>query len=562
MVSTLLIFSFLTNQKSMLKFNSPLEAFLHWETTTPNAIFLNQPIDGKIISYSFSEVGIQARKIAYVLKSHNFSERSHIALLSKNCAHWHMSDLAIMMAGHVSIPIYPTLNAHSIHQILEHSESKAIIIGKLDNFELQKSGIPEIPKISTSLYNVKEGQIWEDIVEEGQKLETVYNQKPDDLHTIIYTSGTTGTPKGVMHTVENFMISSYYLINSYQTPNQARFFSYLPIAHVAERVLETVCFISGAQVSFPESLETFAEDLEKTQPFGFFAVPRIWTKFQEKILEKIPQKKLTILLRTPILNSVIKKKLQQKLGLKKTRFVLSGAAPLAPSLMRWFKSIGIEILQVYGMTEDCCVSHWNMPETNKVGTVGKPLKNIKTKLSAEGEICIKHACMFKGYFKEPKITASVFDEQGYFKTGDIGEYDHDAFLTITGRVKDQFKTDKGKYISPAPLELDMSKNTDIEQICIVGTGIPQPIALITLSELGKSKSTKELSASLIATINQVNKNIEKHEKIEKVIIMKEDWNVDNGLTTPTFKVKRNSIEKIHQPYYKQWFENNDKIIFE
>ncbi|WP_339916422.1 AMP-binding protein [Yeosuana marina] len=546
----------------MLKFNSPLEAFLHWETTTPNAIFLNQPIDGKIISYSFSEVGIQARKIAYVLKSHNFSERSHIALLSKNCAHWHMSDLAIMMAGHVSIPIYPTLNAHSIHQILEHSESKAIIIGKLDNFELQKSGIPEIPKISTSLYNVKEGQIWEDIVEEGQKLETVYNQKPDGLHTIIYTSGTTGTPKGVMHTVENFMISSYYLINSYQTPNQARFFSYLPIAHVAERVLETVCFISGAQVSFPESLETFAEDLEKTQPFGFFAVSRIWTKFQEKILEKIPQKKLTILLRTPILNSVIKKKLQQKLGLKKTKFVLSGAAPLAPSLMRWFKSIGIEILQVYGMTEDCCVSHWNMPETNKVGTVGKPLKNINTKLSAEGEICIKNACMFKGYFKEPKITAAVFDEQGYFKTGDIGEYDHDGFLTITGRVKDQFKTDKGKYISPAPLELDMSKNTDIEQICIVGTGIPQPIALITLSELGKSKSTKELSAGLIATVNQVNKNIEKHEKIEKVIIMKEDWNVDNGLTTPTFKVKRNSIEKIHQPFYKQWFENNDKIIFE
>lgn len=546
----------------MQKFNSPLEAFLYWEEKTPNNIFLNQPKDGKIISYSFSEVGNQVRKIAHTLKAYNFPERSHVALLSKNCAHWHMSDLAIMMAGYVSIPIYPTLNAHSISQILEHSESKAIIIGKLDNFEQQKTGIPDIPKISIGLYDIKEGDIWEDMVHEGQKLKTVYVQKPDDLHTVIYTSGTTGTPKGVMHTVENFMVSSYCLINTYKAPNQAKFFSYLPIAHVAERVLETVCIILGATVRFPESLETFAEDLENTHPYGFFAVPRIWTKFQEKILEKIPQKKLTLLLRTPVINSIIRKKLQQKLGLKDTKFILSGAAPLATSLTSWFKTIGIEILQVYGMTEDCCISHWNIPETNKLGTVGRPLKSVKTKLSPEGEICIKNDCMFKGYFKEPQITASVFDEEGYFKTGDIGEYDHDGFLTITGRVKDQFKTDKGKYISPAPLELAMSKNTDIEQICIVGTGIPQPIALITLSELAKSKSRTDLCASLIATVNRVNPNLEKHETIEKVIIMKEDWTVDNGLTTPTLKVKRNSIEKIHQPYYKQWFENPEKVIFE
>jgi long-chain acyl-CoA synthetase len=546
----------------MQKFNSPLEAFLYWEEKTPNNIFLNQPKDGKIISYSFSEVGNQVRKIAHALKAYNFPERSHVALLSKNCAHWYMSDLAIMMAGYVSIPIYPTLNAHSINQILEHSESKAIIIGKLDNFEQQKTGIPDMPKISIGLYDIKEGDIWEDMVHEGQKLETVYVQKPDDLHTVIYTSGTTGTPKGVMHTVENFMVSSYCLINTYKAPNQAKFFSYLPIAHVAERVLETVCIILGATVRFPESLETFAKDLENTHPYGFFAVPRIWTKFQEKILEKIPQKKLTLLLRTPVINSIIRKKLRQKLGLIDTQFILSGAAPLAPSLTSWFKTIGIEILQVYGMTEDCCISHWNIPETNKLGTVGKPLKSVKTKLSPEGEICIKNDCMFKGYFKEPQITASVFDEEGYFKTGDIGEYDHDGFLTITGRVKDQFKTDKGKYISPAPLELAMSKNTDIEQICIVVTGIPQPIALITLSELAKSKSRTDLYASLIATVNRVNPNLEKHETIEKVIIMKEDWTVDNGLTTPTLKVKRNSIEKIHQPYYKQWFENSEKVIFE
>jgi long-chain acyl-CoA synthetase len=214
------------------------------------------------------------------------------------------------------------------------------------------------------------------------------------------------------------------------------------------------------------------------------------------------------------------------------------------------------------MTEDCIISHANVPGLNKIGTVGKPWSTAKIKLSEEGEIRIKNNCMFIGYFKASEITAEVFDEDGYFKTGDIGEYDHDGFMTITGRVKDQFKTDKGKYISPSPIELEMSKNTDIEQICIVGTGIPQPIALITLSELGSAKSKDALSKGLIATVNQLNPSLEKHEKIEKVVIMKEDWNVDNGLTTPTMKVKRNSIEKIHQEYYKSWFEMDDMVIFE
>lgn len=168
----------------------------------------------------------------------------------------------------------------------------------------------------------------------------------------------------------------------------------------------------------------------------------------------------------------------------------------------------------------------------------------------------------KGYYKAPEVTASAFTEDGYFKTGDIGEYDHDGFLSITGRVKDQFKTDKGKYITPAPIELKLSKNTDIEQICIVGTGIPQPIALITLSELGKVKQKEALSKGLLETVTEVNTLLEKHEKLEKIVIMKEDWTVDNGLTTPTLKVKRSRIEKIHQPYYNEWFSREEKVIFE
>lgn len=542
---------------------TPLDAFLNWEKQTPDQIFLKQPIEGKQVTYTFQEAGLEIRKLASYLGSLNLPKRSHIALLSKNCAHWLMSDLAIMMSDHVSIPIYPTLNSTGINQVLVHSESKAIIIGKLDDFESQKSGIPDIHKISIGMYGENEGDLWENIVDKEQPLMEIPMMNPDDLHTIIYTSGTTGNPKGVMHTIRNFAESVKVFGEFIKVQQHPRFFSYLPLAHVAERMaIGTFGYYKGAEFSFPETLQTFASDLERCQPTAFVAVPRIWTKFQEKILEKMPQKKLNLLLSIPIINGIIKKKLKQKLGLSKAEYCFSGAAPLASSLIKWYETIGITIYQVYGMTEDCIISHANTPDSNKVGTVGKKWPIAKVKLSEEGEIRIKNNCMFKGYFKAPDITADVFDEEGYFKTGDIGEYDHDGFMTITGRVKDQFKTDKGKYISPSPIELELSKNTDIEQICIVGTGIPQPIALITLSELGKAKSKEDLSKGLIGTVNHLNPSLEKHEKLSKVIIMKEDWNVDNGLTTPTMKVKRNSIEKIHQQFYKSWFDMNEIVIFE
>ncbi|WP_223035029.1 AMP-binding protein [Hanstruepera marina] len=546
----------------MPDFHSPIEAFLYWESKNPDQVFLKQPKADKVYTYTYAEAGLQARQIAAALKSYGLPERSHVALLSKNCAHWIMADLAIMMAGYVSIPIYPTLNDKSINQILLHSESKAIIVGKLDDFESQKSGIPNMPIISTEMYGIEVGDKWEDLITNNEPIKDVYLPKHDDLHTIIYTSGTTGNPKGVMHTVSNFAVSSKTFVKVMKLPANSRLFSYLPLAHVAERALCNAGLSLGASITFFDTMETYARDLENTQPHVFFAVPRIWTKFREKILNSIPQKKLNVLLSIPIINSVVRNKLKKKLGLKDAVFIVSAAAPIASSLVKWYKRLGITIHQGYGMTEDCCVSHFNLPKSHKIGTVGKTILGAKAKLSPEGEICVKNDCLMVGYYKSPEATAAVFDEDGYLKTGDIGEFDHDGFLTITGRVKDQFKTDKGKYISPSHIELLLSSNTDIEQICIVGTGIPQPIALVTLSELGKVKSETELTESLIESINTINPSLEKHEMLEKVVVMKEDWNVDNGLTTPSLKVKRNSIEKIHQEFYKAWFDSPEKVIFE
>jgi len=547
----------------MMKFDSPLAAFLHWEQNIPENIFLRQHINGKIKSYTFKESGDEIRRIVTVLNSYNFPPQSKIALLSKNCAHWILADLAIMMSGNVSIPIYPTFQANSIQYVLDHSESKAIILGKLDDYESQKSAIGDIPVISVKLYGLNEGNTWEDLIKENEPLQNTPTLDPADLITIIYTSGTTGNPKGVMHTIGSFTNASNTFLDNLSLPNHPKFFSYLPLSHIAERVgIEMSSLFRGATITFSESLATFANNLEATQPDLFFAVPRIWSKFQEKIVLGIPQKKLTKLLRIPIINSVIKKKIKKKLGLSKAVLIYSGAAPIASSLVKWYKKLDIIILQGYGMTEDCILSHSNTPTENKIGTVGKTTNGAISKLSAEGEICILNDCLMKGYYKDPEETAKTFDEEGYLKTGDVGEYDHDGYLTITGRAKDQFKTDKGKYISPAPIELELSKCEDIEQVCIVGMGIPQPILLVIPSLEGKNKHKEELNKCLVKAIKEINPTLEKHEKIAKAVIMKEDWTVENGLMTPTLKVKRNQVEKIHMPMYKSWFDSNEEVIYE
>jgi len=318
---------------------------------------------------------------------------------------------------------------------------------------------------------------------------------------------------------------------------------------------------NGATVYFSESLDKFAENLAHAQPTVFLAVPRIWARFKEKILEKLPQKRLDTILSIPVINSIFKRTIRKKLGLAKCNWTVSGAAPMSMELLQWYHKLGITVREVYGMTENLAWATSNV-EQIRFGTIGKPWTNIEFRLGEGGEIQTKSPAVMLGYYKSPELTKEVFTSDGFLRSGDIGQIDADGFVSITGRIKDQFKTDKGKYIAPLPIELKLTINTDIEQVCVVGMGVPQPMALVVLSAAGKAKSKEEITSSLSKTIEVVNKELEVYERINAAVIMSYDWTIENGLMTPSLKVKRNEVEKIHLPKYPRWYAIGRRVVWE
>ena len=544
---------------------TPLEKLYHWSDVKPENTFLRQPFNGEWLHFSWKKSEDEIRRMAAYLRSLNLPPQSKIAIISKNCAHWIMSDLAIMMAGHISVPLYPTIPADLIRYCLEHCEAKVAFIGKLDDWSKQSSGLPDDVKgISFPLWTEPGYETWNDIIANNEPYKENYIPDGKDIATIIYTSGTTGLPKGVVQTIHAFSYAASWALSEMNdlTDNE-RFFSYLPLSHIAERMLvEMGGLYCGATISFAESLESFPANLKDTKPTVFLAVPRIWTKFQMGILSKMPQSRLNILLKIPGISGLIKKKIKEGLGLDQAKYLLTGAAPMPVVTMNWFEKLGFIICEAYAMTENCAYSHLTRRENRKPGTVGTPLPNCIVRLSDEGEIQVKSEATMQGYFKEPEKTKETITDDGFLCTGDQGEIDSDGFLKITGRIKDIFKTDKGKYVAPAPIELELSKNTYIEQVCVVGANLPQTMALVVLSEEGKKEDKNALSESLIQTINEINHLLDKHEKMKKVIVMREEWTIDNNLLTPTMKVKRNILEKGKTPHYEKWYAETDIVIWE
>jgi long-subunit acyl-CoA synthetase (AMP-forming) len=534
-----------------------------WEQERPNEAYLRQPIDGAWREWTWSQAGHEVRKMAAALRAMDLPQGSSIGLISKNCAHWLMADLAIMMAGHVSVPMYPNLHASTITQILNHSEARVLFVGKLDDWASMRHGVPEgVRCISFPFYTEPGYETWDEIVANVTPIEENVIRKPDELATIIYTSGTTGVPKGVMHSFHNFAYVTSLAIDWVKIGPEDRFFSYLPLSHIAERVLVEMCGLySGGTTYFAETLETFPKNLADAEPTIFLGVPRIWTKFQQGILKKLPQARLSILLAIPGINGLIRKKVRQGLGLGKATNILTGAAPTPTSLLKWFKRLGINIQEAYGMTENASYSHVTMNDKIKIGYVGPPMPGVEAKLGENNEVLVRHDGMMLGYYKEPEMTREMYQDD-WMRTGDEGYIDKDGFLKITGRVKDLFKTAKGKYVAPSPIEMKLVANQDLEQVCVVGNQLPSPIGLVVLSDIGKAKSRQEMEHSLKETMEIVNGKLDQHERLAKLVVMRQPWTVENDLLTPTMKIKRNELEKLHASHYEAWYKQKETIIWE
>ena len=549
-----------------------IEEFYKKEQETPNAPFLRQPFGDRWEVYTYGEAGQMARKLATALKAMGIKPKSHVGLVSKNCREWIIADLAILMAECVSVPFYPTLTSDQIKEVIELGDVDALFVGKMEVWDEMKLGVPEeMPKIAFPHYEgnskVTNAVQWEDALAKYEPMEGCPSPALDDLWTIVFTSGTTGTPKGVMlsfRTVQEVgSIRESYNPLHISMEGDNHFFSFLPLNHIAERVIvEGGCVSNGGQISFTESLARFGQNLSDTQPTVFFAVPRIWTKLQLGILAKMPQKRLDTLLKIPIISGMVKKKIKAGLGFSKCRAFVSGAAPISQAAKDWFAKVDIPISEGYGMTENCAVCTFLEPKENKPRSVGKAQPKSELRIDEEsGEILMRAPYVMLGYYNNPEKTAEVIKD-GWLHTGDQGKIDEDGYLYITGRVKDTFKTSKGKYIVPAPLEREFEGNNDVEQICVVGLGCPQPVALVVPSEVGMSKDKKELEDSLCESLQRTNSELPNYRRISTVVVMNEPWGVENGLLTPTLKVKRNVMNNRFRDHFTNWHERPEQVIWE
>lgn len=525
---------------------TPLEMLDYWTDLQGQKIYLRQPINGQYVEFSWQEVRQQVHQIAGALRLLGLKPGDKVAILSKNCAEWFITDLALMYGGYVSVPIYPTANAETIRYVLEHSGAKAIFVGKLDFWQQQEAGVTgSIIRLSMPYETMSAQYQWSQLLTMGEPLEKQAYPALEQVMTIIYTSGSTGKPKGAVHTFAAYCWTSQAVVRDLHTTTEDRLLSYLPLAHITERVaIEGSSFYSGSTVAFVESLDSFVADMQRCQPTVFVSVPRLWSLFQQNILEKVGgHKKLNLLLTIPLVSSLVKRKILKGLGLSKCRLFGAGSAPIPASLLDWYHKIGINICEAWGMTENCAFSVINYPfNYNKLGTVGQAIDGCKVKLAEHDELLVKSPGLFKEYYQLPQVTEVSFDADGYFRTGDVAKIDDDGYISITGRVKDNFKTSKGKYIAPVPIEKKLAQDPHIELICVIGLGLPHPIALVQLSEAANILPREEVRASLAQTLAQVNPQLESHETLDAVVVVSEPWTIENDILTPTLKIKRHTLE--------------------
>ncbi|MCK6262451.1 AMP-binding protein [Vibrio sp. ZSDE26] len=541
----------------------PNELILKWAQERPNEIYLKQIINREFVEFTYAEVADKALRLVSALNKLGATPGDKVALVSKNCAEWFICDLAMMLGDFVSVPIFPTAGAETIEYCATHSESKFIIAGKLDDSKATQqvlSNQPDIISIALPYDSAPNCQYqFEDLIRDTEPSTFRPEHCDDKLMSLVYTSGTSGQPKGAMLTYGAFNWSVQQLVNHIGIRDDDRLFSYLPLAHITERVYIFGCSISGGvQTAFPESLDTFIEDVKMQRPTLFISVPRLWTLFQQRIQDKLPPKKLNLLLKIPFVNSLIKKKLADGLGLDQARVLGCGSAPVSAALLEWYRSVGLNITEAWGMTESFAYSTINYPfRADKIGTVGDAGPGIELKIAQDSEIMVRGKGMFSGYYKNDIATKESFDDEGWLHTGDIGSIDPEGYLSIQGRKKDTFKTAKGKFVAPVPIEKKLFEYSRVEMMCLIGLGLPGPILLVVPHDF-PNFDRKRYERTTERVIEKMNAQLGSHEKIKGVLMVKEPWSIENNVLTPTLKIKRHILEQKYHELGADW--PKDKLV--
>lgn len=526
----------------------PVDQLLHWSIHKPDATWLIQPAQGDLLTWSWAQAADQVRRMAAALQARGWPQGSCVAIAGLNTAHWMLADLAIQMAGLTPVGLFPRQVGRNVTWILEHCEAVAVFMGPMAGAADFLEAVPDsLLKISLPYLGAPAGHVgWDELIRDHAPLASYSNPSPDTLATVVYTSGTTGYPKGVMLSFGNLAFSSAVFRETLPVQDDERLFSYLPLAHLLERTaVEMASLYWGAEVFFLERVEKMAEQLPLAAPTRFAAVPLVLARMQAGYTSRISEQRLLQLVNRRWIGKLLRRRLVSRIGLGNTRAVLSSGAPVALATLKFFRDVlGLDVYECYGQSESLYCS-MNRPGHARIGSVGRPFPDANLRLSEEGEIQVRHPGVMMGYYKDPEATAEAFTADGWLRTGDKGRFDEDGFLYITGRVKDIFKTAKGKYVAPAPIEGAMAGNSDIDQVCLIGINLTQPVLVASLSREALSRPRHEVEARLLADMERVNAPLEDHERIAKVLLVQDRWSIENGLLTPTLKVRRGEVEALY-----------------
>jgi long-chain acyl-CoA synthetase len=513
-----------------------------WAEQSPEKIWLRDLTEDGSDDYSWRQAHEQISAIGAMLDQ-RFGQDNKMVVLSRNRAHWVMADLAIISSGNVTASMFTTLPGATAEYIFELTQANVVFVGETSNWDQIIAVLPEdillvtLPGVELEQPHEK----WEDLLARYAGQAPEYQCQPDDMISLVFTSGTTGMPKGVIQTHKSNLTPIRRFTNIFGIAESPRYFSYLPLSHIAERqIVEFSSIVLGGEIFFNESMDTLSRDLPRARPHIFFGPPRVWEQLQQAVIGKFGGKDaLEAALSQD--KAGVGRLVLEGLGLDEVEYCLTAAAPTPPALIHWWENLGLTLMEGFGQTEAMGVI-LSSREHRRVGSIGKPIGEVQYKITEEGELAIKADGCTPGYYRQEDKTAELIQD-GWLHTGDKVRVDDDGFLYITGRVKDYFKTIQGKFVAPPPIEGAFAKNAHAEQQCLLGRGFSKTVMVVVLTTEAQNAPGQEIEDSILNTIREINEEIEKHARIGAVIVSREPWSIENEVLTPTLKIRRDKVEE-------------------